>query len=123
MMNKIRMKSSYKTRTNKGQILHNLTYNKELVKQEVMDEIQQGFSSSRCTVKVLSSLKRGFPFMYTPPSTKASKLEEQFHNIADQLIKTYTSWAIFRRSESQIKSLLWSWAASVARRPRTGRSA
>ena len=89
MMNKMRMKSSYKTRTNKGQILHNLTYNKELLKQEVMDEIQQGFSSSRCAVKVLSSLKRGFPFMYTPSSTKASKLEEQFHNIADQLIKTH----------------------------------
>eukprot|EP00943_MAST-04B_sp_MAST-4B-sp1_P000519 g519.t1 len=85
--NKLRMKSTYKSRMNKGQILHNSTYNKELLKSTMdVAEIQQGYSTSRCSIEVLSTLKRGYPFMYTPPSTKAMKLEEHFQNISEKIV-------------------------------------
>ncbi len=88
--NKLRMKSSYKDRAKRGQILHNATYNQELLKNTMdLNDIQQGYSASRCTIQVMSKLKKTYPFMYTPPTTKAMKLEEQFHIVSKEIMNKH----------------------------------
>ena len=84
------MKSSYKDRAKRGQILHNATYNQELLKNTMdLNDIQQGYSASRCTIQVMSKLKKTYPFMYTPPTTKAMKLEEQFHIVSKEIMNKH----------------------------------
>jgi hypothetical protein len=78
---KIKLKSTYHQRTNKGQVLKTKYNPSMLVDQNDMER----FSDARCQVEVLSALKKPYQSMYTPPAVRAQQLENALAAAASKL--------------------------------------
>ena len=78
---KIKLKSTYHQRTNKGQILKTKYNPSMLVDQNDMER----FSDARCQIEIMSTLKKPYQCMYTPPAVRAQQLEKALSSAASKL--------------------------------------